>query len=145
MKILDKLEKILAYILKSWFKILLAILIFSGANDVLKISIGESFVMQLWYLISFAFVVGTFILSIREKYLIAGQEKILPRISFTLILSSIFMLIAHGFSLAGTGGNLSMNFDLYLTVVLLYLGLFGFYYSIAEFVVELGKIVLSKK
>lgn len=145
MKILDKADHILECILKHWLKILLACLLFAGTYDILKILIGESFPGHIWYLISFAFVIGAFILSIRPEYLNNEQEKILSKTAFRLIFSSILMLISHGFSLTEINVMYLQNVYLFITAFLLYFGFFIFYFSFAEFAIELFKIVWSKK
>lgn len=142
---LGRLEKIISSIAGITIKFLIAGFLFAGTNDILNISLGNNFVGHIWYLVSFAFVVGTFILSIRQDYFGKEQRGNLPRTAFIIILSSLILVCAHGFSLQGTGGNFSLNFDFNFLTFLLCFGLLLFYIGIADFVVELGKSIFSKK
>lgn len=98
-----------------------------------------------WEFIGFAFIAGTFILSIRPEYTKKEQIKILPQISFSMILSAILLILGLGISYGEGPGTMNGFIVHILSECIIFFSIFLFSFALSELLILLSKNVFPKK
>lgn len=124
-------------------KIFITAFIFLGINHTLDFSdsVGE----YIWELMIFSFLVGTFIVSIRADHLGGQKIKILSKVGFLIVISSIIVLIGHGFGFINSQGLLTSEVIRNSSGTIAFAGLFLFCYCLLELIWGLSKSIFSKQ
>jgi len=125
------------------FKVAITGFILMGLASFLRLYNNEG--EYIWQLILFSFIVGSFILSITPTYLKKGQEKILPKSGFLIIVSGIIVLISYGFGFTNPGTILTLDVIKNISSAIFLIGIFLFCYGLSDLVIELAKNIFSKK
>lgn len=133
--------------MKNFFKLPIKIfitgLVFLGIHNSLNLldTVGE----YIWELMILSFLVGTFILSIRDEHVGEDRVKSLSKVGFRMVISSIIILIGHGFGFVSPAGFLTLNVIRKVVGIIVVPGLFLLCYSLLELIWELSKNAFSKK